>query len=84
MKTDALRQPQQITLESSTIRYISFALTIIIAVVSATIFISARPDREEVRQMIDEKVNSRMDRIEVQLDEVQKDIKTLLRKDKND
>jgi hypothetical protein len=60
--------------------WFQIALLIVTLVVSATIFVGSRPTRDEVNDMIDERTSQRFDRLEKQLDEMQRDIKDLLKR----
>ena len=60
--------------------WFQIALLIITLVVSATIFVGSRPTRDEVDDMIDKRTSQRFDRVEKQLDDMQKDIKDILRR----
>ena len=52
--------------------WVTIAIAVITFVVGVTLFIGSRPSREEINTMIDNKTNTRFDRIENQLDEIQK------------
>jgi hypothetical protein len=60
--------------------WFQIALLIVTLVVSATIFVGSRPTRDEVNDMIDERTSQRFDRLEKQLDEMQRDIKDILKR----
>ena len=60
------------------IQTIGLILTALSFLIATTLYISDKPSRSEVKEMINEKVYNRFDRIESQLDQVQADIKTLL------
>ena len=52
--------------------WVTIAIAVITLVVGITLFIGSRPSREEINAMIDNKTSTRFDRIENQLDEIQK------------
>ncbi len=60
------------------IQTIGLILTALSSIIATTLYISDKPSRSEVKDMINERVYNRFDRIESQLDQVQADIKTLL------
>ncbi len=66
------------------VNYITLLLTIVFAIISATLFIAGKPSREEVEKMIDQQVNQRLTRIEKQIDDVQTDVKELLARKVNE
>ena len=60
--------------------WFQIALLVITLVVSATIFVGSRPTRDEVDDMIDKRTSQRFDRLEKQLDDMQRDIKDILKR----
>ena len=60
--------------------WFQIAVMIITLVISATIFVGSRPTRDEVDDMIDKRTSQRFDRLEKQLDDMQKDIKDILKR----
>ena len=60
------------------IQTIGLIITALSFLIATTLYIADKPSRSEVKDMINEKVYNRFDRIESQLDQVQADIKTLL------
>lgn len=64
------------------VHWMEIGILILTMVVSATMFVSSRPTRDEVDDMIDKRTSQRFDRVEKQLDDMQKDIKEILRSSK--
>ena len=60
--------------------WFQIAVMIITLVISATIFVGSRPTRDEVDDMIDKRTSQRFDRLEKQLDDMQRDIKDILKR----
>ncbi len=60
------------------LRVTLFIIPLVIAIISITLYIGEKPDREQVKEMISDSVHYRIDRLETQLDAIQKDIKRIL------
>ncbi len=60
--------------------WFQIAVMVITLVISATIFVGSRPTRDEVDDMIDKRTSQRFDRLEKQLDDMQRDIKDILKR----
>ena len=60
------------------IKWLTFLLTVAVMIVSVTIYVTSRPSRDEVQQMIDKQTSQRLQRIEMQLDDINKDVKQIL------
>ena len=60
--------------------WFQIALLLLTLIVSATLFVVSRPTRDEVDDMIDKRTSQRFDRLEKQLDDMQKDIKDILKR----
>lgn len=63
---------------NSLLKWFSLLLTITAMIVSVTIYVASRPSREEVQRMIDQQTSQRLQRIEMQLDDINKDVKQIL------
>ncbi|HEX2866110.1 MAG TPA: hypothetical protein VHO03_03660 [Ignavibacteriales bacterium] len=53
---------------------VSFIIGLIGAVITVTLFVASRPDRTEVRQMINDSVNNRLQNIEDNTGQLRKDV----------
>ncbi len=56
----------------SMLKALSLLLTIFALIVSATVYVASRPNREEIRQMIDDRVAYRLDQIDKRLENIEK------------
>lgn len=61
------------------VKTILYILPVLLAVVSVSVYLSAKPDRNEVRVMIHDSVDHRLELIQKQLDVIHHDIKSILR-----
>ena len=61
------------------VKILLYILPIVLAVVSLSVYLSAKPDRGEVRVMIHDSVDHRLQLIQNQLDVIHNDIKSILR-----
>ena len=64
--------PKVINKDVSLLKALSLLLTIFALIVGATIYVASRPTREEVRQMIDDRVAYRLDQIDKRLEGIEK------------
>ncbi len=61
-------------------KWLHIAILVLSMIVTATMFVSSRPTRDEVDDMIDKRTSQRFDRLEKQNDVMQQDIKEILRR----
>lgn len=61
---------EEVTIRKGTIAVLTALVTIITAIVMTTIYVANKPSRDEVKEMIDSRVEKRISRIETQLDEL--------------
>lgn len=59
--------------------WVSLIIALLTYAISATLFIASRPDRSEVKQMIEERVDKRMEKLERGMEVIQQDVKEILK-----